>query len=116
MCEDTQMYSGDRYVAGIASRDLKANPITLNSLYTKNLQNPNTVNVQRATPAELTNVFDLLGNIFLSCENLHTKINEAIGNPTIQKKTHLKYANMLIKNMYTIAKKVFIILRKVVES
>lgn len=116
MCEDTQMYSGDRFIAGIASRDLKANPMTLNSLYSKNLQNPNNVNVQRVIPAELTNVFDQLGNIFLACENLHTKINEATNNPTIQKKTHLKYANILIKNMYIMAKKVFVILRKVVES
>jgi len=117
MCEDTQMMSGDRYVAGIANRDLKSNPITINGLFGNHQQNPNDVNVKRAIPHELTNVYDLIEHIFLCCDNLYSKLNEASTNPTVKgKKTYLKFAKLLTKKIYDMTKKLAYVTRKLVEN
>ena len=117
MCEDTQMVTGDRYVAGIASRDLKANPITLNGLFGNQGQNPNNVKVNRAVPFELTNVYDLSEHIFLCCDELYSKLSQANTNPTIKKKgLYLKFAKLLTKKIFELNKKLALALRKLVES
>jgi len=116
MCEDAQMYSGDRYVAGIASRELKSNPISIADLYGNQDQYPNKQNIARVTPSELTNILDLLGQLYLICENLFTKYNLALGNPTIKNKLLLKLALLIVRKMYAATKKLANITRKVVDS
>jgi len=116
MCEDAQMYSADRYVAGIASRDLKSNPVSLADLYGRQEQYPNKQNVARVTPSELTNIIDQLGQLYLVCENLFAKYNLALNNPTIKNKALLKLALLIVRKMYDATKKLAFITRKVVDS
>jgi len=117
MCEDTQMMTGDRYVAGLANRELKSNPVTINGIFGNQHQNPNNVNVKRAVPSELTNVYDLIEHIFICCDNLYSKLGEAAANPTVKrKKTYLKFARLLTQKIYGITKKLAYVVKKLVES
>lgn len=117
MCEDTQMMSGDRFVAGIAARDLKSNPISVNGIFGNQSQNPNFTKVNRAVPSELTNVYDLVEHLFLCCDNLYSKLSQASANPTIKKKSlYLKFAKLLVRKIFEINKKLALVIRKLVES
>jgi hypothetical protein len=118
MYEDSTMYSGDRYVAGLASRDLKSNPMTLNSLFNgDNKQNPNKINVQRVIPAELTNISDLLESLFLSCDQIHNKLVNVGSNPSIKRNNiSLQAAKYMVKSIAVATKKLTYYIQKLVES
>lgn len=114
--EDATMPTGDRYVAGIASRELKNNPINMSNLFNKLNQYPNESKADKAIPYELSTAADLVGQIVVSTENLYSKFNSALGNPSIKEKKLVKMCIFFIKMIAYYTKKLANTAEKVIDS
>jgi hypothetical protein len=88
---------GNRFAAGIASRELKSNPIQVANLFNNNKQHPNDVKADSVLPNELQPVPQILGQLELNLDNLINSYTSALQNPSIKMKNHLKAAIMLLK-------------------
>lgn len=95
--EDSTMPYGNRFAAGIASRELKSNPIQVANLFNNNKQHPNDVKADSVLPNELQPVPQILGQLELNLDNLINSYTSALQNPSIKMKNHLKAAIMLLK-------------------
>jgi hypothetical protein len=88
--EDLTMNYADRYAAGIANREIKANPIRLTDIFNVNNQHPNNTEDNSAIPYELTNLSDVIGDLSLSNDNLLYKLNSAMDSKIVKNKHIIK--------------------------
>lgn len=95
--EDSTLPYGNRFVAGIASRELKSNPIQMSSLFDTLKQHPNDNKAENVIPAELQPVPQVLGQLELNIDNLINSYDTALQNPVFKKKNYLKAAIILMK-------------------
>lgn len=114
--EDSTMPYGNRFVSGIASRELKSNPIQMASLFNNNEQNPNEVKADKMIPNELTPVPEILGQLELNIDNLINSYSTALQNPAIKTKNHLKAAVLLLKEFRKFYVGLVKITKKIVDN
>jgi len=114
--EDTTMPYGNRFVAGIASREIKSNPMSLSSVFSKDLQEPNNAKADNVLPHELQNVSDLIGNMALSIDNLHSAYDSALSNPNIEDKEVVKDALSVIKGLKNNITTLITVTKKVLDN
>jgi hypothetical protein len=114
--EDSTMPYGNRFVSGIASRELKANPIQMASLFNNNEQHPNEVKADKLIPNELSSVPEVLGQLELSIDNLINSYSTALQNPVFKSKNHLKAAVLLLKEFRRFYVGLVKITKKIVDN
>ena len=114
--EDSTMPYGNRFVAGIASRELKSNPMQMASLFNTKQQHPNETQADRMIPNELTSVPDILGQLELNLDNLINSYSTALQNPAIKTKNHLKAAIILLKEFRKIYTGLVKLTKKIVDN
>jgi len=83
--EDVMNYN--KWVSGIASRDLAAQKVTLKDLFdrTNTSQHPNYTKASIPMPYPLPNVIEQLGELYMNATNSITIFKLALKNPLIQK-------------------------------
>jgi len=113
--EDATMPTGDRFVAGIANRELKNNPINMSNLFNKINQYPNEAKTNNAMPYELNTAADLVGQIVVSTENLYSQFSSALSNPSIENKKLIKMCLFFIKMIAYYTKKLANAAEKVID-
>ena len=97
--EDVMNYN--KWISGIASRDLNAQKVTLKDLFdrTNTSQHPNYTKASIPMPYPLPNVIEQLGELYINATNSITIFKIALENPLIQKnkEAHLKVVEVLKK-------------------
>jgi len=107
---------GNRFVSGIASRELKSNPIQMASLFNNNEQHPNEVKADKLIPNELSSVPEVLGQLELNIDNLINSYSTALQNPAFKTKNHLKAAVLLLKEFRKFYVGLVKITKKIVDN
>jgi hypothetical protein len=83
--EDATMAYG-KWTAGIASRELTGNKITLSDLFDKfNKQFPNDAKADKFRPHTLDNIVALLGNIIINSDGISDKVKITKNTPFAKK-------------------------------
>lgn len=114
--EDTTMPYGNRFVAGIASRELKSNPMSLSTLFTKDQQDMNKARANNVFPHELQNISDTIGDIALTIDNLDSAYDNALNNPNIKNKNNLKDALKVVNGLKNNINTLIAITKKVLDN
>lgn len=81
----------NKWVSGIASRELGSQRVTLRDLFDKSVnQSPNDVKTDKVLPYPLPSVIEQLGELYLNAENSKNLFKSSLNNPVIQKNPEAK--------------------------
>lgn len=85
--EDVLNYN--KWVSGIASRELASQRVTLSDLFNKTYadQHPNDAKADPILPFPLQNVIPQIGDLFIYACNAKSLFEDSLKNPVIQKNT-----------------------------
>lgn len=76
----------NKWVSGIASRDLASQKVTLRDLFNKTTdQNPNFAKADKVLPYPLPNVIEQIGQLYLYATNSKRLFKTALSNPVIKR-------------------------------
>jgi len=81
----------NKWVSGIASRELATQRVSLKDLFSKTVQqHPNDVKADKALPYPITNTIEQLGDLYIKAGNSIVLFKLALKNPVIQKNKDAK--------------------------
>lgn len=77
----------NKWVSGIASRELGSQRVTLKDLFDKTVtdQLPGAAKAEKVLPFPLPNVIQQIGELYLNATNTRALFNDALKNPVINK-------------------------------
>lgn len=111
--EDILNYN--KWVSGIASRELASQRVTLKDLFNKTYtnQHPNDAAAEPVLPNPLQNVVSQIGDLYINAVNAKKMFIDSLQNPVIQKN---KEAQEGIKNIVSKLEAIVSIIKGIVEQ
>lgn len=102
--EEVMQYN--KWVSGIASRELGSQRVTLRDLFDKSVnQSPDDAKADKALPYPLPSVIEQLGELFLNAENSMNLFKTSLNNPVIQKNPEAKkQVEFMVKKLDVVMK------------
>ena len=100
--EDATMYY-NKWVSGIAQKEMGAQPTTLRDLFGKGKepQHPNEVKAPKIIPFPLENTIPQLTNLYISVKNLRKLFANGLHNPVLEKNESAKIKiNTVLKQLH----------------
>lgn len=96
----------NKWVSGIASRELGSQRVTLRDLFDKSVnQSPDDAKADKALPYPLPSVIEQLGELFLNAENSMNLFKTSLNNPVIQKNPEAKkQVEFMVKKLDVVMK------------
>lgn len=108
--EEVMAYN--KWVSGMASRELGTQRVTLKDLLTKHIdQSPNNSKAEKPLPYPIPNVIEQLGDMYIKACNSKSLFTQALNNPVIQKnkeaEEQVKKIILKLDGIITMLKQIF---------
>jgi len=102
--EEVMQYN--KWVSGIASRELGTQRVTLKDLFDKSInQSPDDAKADKVLPYPLPGVIEQLGELFLNADNSMNLFKMSLSNPIIQKNPEAKkQVQIMVKKLDVVIK------------
>lgn len=102
----------NKWVSGIASRELASQRVTLKDLFDKSVnQYPNDVKADKAIPYPLPNTVQQLGDLYINACNARNMFKNSLSNPVVQEnepaKKYIAYVIEKLDNIINDLKGIF---------
>lgn len=116
--EDTLANTQDGFSRGIASRDNRAQQVTVDDVVQNNAtekQNPNKVKVAKKLPYQLENLDKNVGDLYVNIQNLDAQFKSCLHSINIEDKEDVKDIVKILGRMFVDVNNIIKKIKKIVE-